>query len=162
MPQLQYAPTPSPSTYHHYSTGVNILAFMDKESDWLLKLQHGFQVQTRLRPGKDISTNYILLRRDGLLVIKPGYCWNGVNKPGMNTANNRLLSLIHDALCQLIREGFLPYRHRKDADLELEKWGLIGGMHPFRVWYYYKGVRLYAWWIRGSRFLRHGKHKQKY
>ncbi|MDH3345874.1 MAG: hypothetical protein OEL75_01675, partial [Kiritimatiellaceae bacterium] len=50
-------------------------------------------------------------------------------------------SLVHDALYQLMREGFLPESCREDADQELHRICREDGMCRFRAWYVLLGVR---------------------
>ena len=76
--------------------------------------------------------------------IKAGYAWDGPSGPSIDTDTFMRGSLIHDALYQLIREGYLPQSFRKAADKQMRRICKEDGMHPFRAWYSYVGVRLFG------------------
>jgi hypothetical protein len=90
--------------------------------------------------GYDISSRYIRLTPDGILVIYSGYCWDGPSGPTIDTKNFMRGSLIHDALYQLIREGKLPKKCRLHADRALQIICLEDGMCGVRAWYVYHSV----------------------
>lgn len=57
--------------------------------------------------GYTVNTQYILLNPYGNLIIRDSYAWDGATKfPDLEVTKRP--SLIHDALCQLVRLGFLP------------------------------------------------------
>ncbi len=69
--------------------------------------------------------NYISLSL-GSLTVREGYAWDGSSIPFKKYVPNRLhdfdkycktASLIHDALCQLMREGMLSKDHKQYADM---------------------------------------------
>ena len=56
--------------------------------------------------GYSIFTDYIILDIQGNLVIKKGYAWDGATLfPDLEVVKRG--SLVHDALCQLLRSGLL-------------------------------------------------------
>ena len=64
----------------------------------------------------DVNETYLELTGTGVLTIRRGYAWDGPSGPTIDTRNAMRGSLVHDALYQLIRLGYLPYRYRSKAD----------------------------------------------
>lgn len=93
-----------------------------------------FFIQTSIN-GFSILTDYINLYRDGTLLIRKGYAWDGASGPAIDTLNFRRGSLVHDALYQLIREDRLPFSYRKRADDELIRICKEDGMLMPRRWW---------------------------
>lgn len=94
--------------------------------------------------GYEITSEYLSLYKNGLLVILKGYCWDGPSGPTVDTKTFMRGSLIHDAIYQLIREGKLPMQVRQIADHELRTVCLQDGMMQFRAWYVYHSVDIAA------------------
>lgn len=110
---------------------------------YLLKREHVEDIE--LKPDKDIVTDFIGLGLNGRLVIKPGYAWDGPSGPTFDTKTFMRGSLVHDALYQLIREGFLDLAtHRPLADAVLKRMCLEDGMASFRAWYVHAFVRRFG------------------
>jgi len=87
---------------------------------------------------------YIGLCRDGLLLIKTGYAWDGCSGPTRDDKTNMRGGLVHDALYQAIRLGYLPGYHRKTADSLLKRICIEDGMWRIRAWWYFEGVDHFA------------------
>ncbi len=76
------------------------------------------------------------------LIIDKGYAWDGPSGLTIDTPNFMQGSLIHDALYQLMRLGFLdPKIWRQPADALLRRICLEDDMSEFRAWYTYHSVR---------------------
>lgn len=88
---------------------------------------------------------YVQLLTGGTLTLRSGYTWDfgtfAVDDPAMTAA-----SLVHDGLYQLIREGHIPKKWRKQADKELREALKRGGVGWFRRRYVYMAVRLAGWY----------------
>ncbi len=109
------------------------------------QLNADYSARLNLKPLKNIKSEYVDLSVDGGLTIKQGYAWDGPSGPTIDTLDFMRGSLVHDALYQLIREGFLtadPYR--KLADEELRRICREDGMPYIRTWWVYQGVRFGA------------------
>jgi hypothetical protein len=79
------------------------------------------------------------------LIVKQGYAWDGPSGPTIDTKNFMRGSLVHDALYQLCREGFLEKNtYRPIADRLLYDLVREDGMNWFRAKYMYWAVRLAA------------------
>ncbi len=91
-----------------------------------------------------VDTKYLKLKK-GVLSMLKGYAWDGPSGPTIDTKSFMRGSLIHDALYQLMREGYIDRKKwRKEADLLLRKICLEDGMSKFRAWYVYHSVRMFA------------------
>lgn len=106
------------------------------------QLAQDYLLQIGIIPEKAASLLFVRLSADGYLTIKEGYAWDGATGlPGTPPCMIRG-SLVHDALYQLIREGFLPVDDRDKADRLLQAIVLEdGGDHAFSE-VVYQAVRL--------------------
>ncbi|MDX8386352.1 MAG: DUF1353 domain-containing protein [Gallionella sp.] len=85
--------------------------------------------------------HYVTLSKEGRIVIKKGYAWDGPSGPTIDTLNFMRGSLVHDALYQFIREQKLvKHIHRDQADKLLQKMCKEDGMSSIRAWLVYHGV----------------------
>lgn len=91
-----------------------------------------------------ITTDYITINNNVMCIYK-GYRWDGPSGPAIDTMTFMRASLIHDALYQLIREGYLGEQNRIFADKLMKTICLEDGMNYFRAWWCYFGVRLRGW-----------------
>ena len=66
--------------------------------------------------GLDTANEFISLAKDGLLIVRAGYCWDGPSGPTIDSASVMRGPLAHDALYQLMREGLIPRKLKKNAD----------------------------------------------
>lgn len=86
---------------------------------WLATL---YARMTRIRPRFDIDTEWIDLTREGLLTIRPGYAWDGPSDPAPDLKCLMRGSLEHDALADLMRQGWLDFEtHFEAVNRELER-----------------------------------------
>lgn len=102
--------------------------------------------------GYNCGNEYLWLLPDGTLVIRLGYRWDGASGPAIDTETFMRGSLVHDALYQLIREGFLPLDDRAWADLELRVICLEDGMWPVRAWWVYHAVDIFGEFFMMNRY----------
>jgi hypothetical protein len=91
-----------------------------------------------------IGTGYAEIWRDGFIRIKEGYEWDGPSGPTIDTDDFMDGALVHDVLYQMIREGHLPMRKRKEADQVLRTLCLVDGMPKWRACYVYYAVRWFG------------------
>ena len=71
-----------------------------------------------------------------------GYAWDGASGPTFDTSNSMRASLVHDILYQAIREGVISKSYRRLADREFRLILKEDGMHFFRRWSWWYGVRI--------------------
>ncbi len=109
------------------------------------QLVQDYRVQIRVLPDADVHTDYIDLDREGQLVIRKGYAWDGPSGPTIDTRNFMRGSLVHDALYQLMRqEEISKDRWRGEADRILRRMCRADGMNAVRAWWVYLGVRKFG------------------
>ena len=100
------------------------------------------------------SHKYITLC-DGELIVRDGYAWDGSSIPlkgvlklfGWDSDKYcKTASLIHDALCQLMREGLLAKTYKAYIDDFYRGMCVQGGMSEFQAKLRYKGLRSAGEW----------------
>lgn len=96
-------------------------------------LHESYSVQTAIRPGAFIFTDFLRLDTDGVLYIKAGYAWDGPSGPAIDTKSAMRGSLVHDAGYALLREGHLPLSFRRVVDEEYRRICLEDGMWSLRA-----------------------------
>lgn len=92
------------------------------------------------RPDKAVRTTFCTLGKKGVLVIKPGYAWDGPSGPTIDTDNFMIGSLIHDVLYELMRNELVPHNRWREADMELDHINKQCGMSWYRRWWVRKGL----------------------
>jgi hypothetical protein len=107
------------------------------------QLQQDLTCSTPIRPPALIHTRFIELTADGQLTLRAGYAWDGPSGPVFHTRSFMRPSLIHDAFCQLIGEGYLSPAHQRAADQLLFTHCRADGMNSLRAAYVYLAVRLF-------------------
>lgn len=90
----------------------------------------------------DIDTSYISLSGVGVLIIRKGYAWDGPSGPTIDTRNAIRGSLVHDALYQLIRLGYLPRNYKDMVDDIFYNMLKEDGMSTIRAWAWRKALKL--------------------
>lgn len=115
------------------------------KSGYKYQLKADYSVKIILLPPAAIYTEYISLEISGEITIKEGYAWDGPSGPTIDTLSFMRGSLVHDALYQLMRDGYLNRgEHRELADKTLRAICKEDGMWSVRAWWVYHGVRLFA------------------
>lgn len=100
------------------------------------------ETQTSFRPKEDIHFEFISLYTNGILVIDKGYAWDGPSGPTFDTKDFMAGSLFHDALYQLIRNGFLDFILWRKADRFLSRVCRRCGMWKLRIKWVMAGLKL--------------------
>ncbi len=96
-------------------------------------------IQTGIK-GISIKTKFLDLDRNGFLLIRPYYAWDGASGPTWDDDTNYFGTLVHDAFYQLFREGLLDREvWRKYVDQLLRKICIANGMWRIRAhtWYWF-------------------------
>lgn len=96
-----------------------------------------------IKPDENISSSgdYVILSKEGGIVIKKGYAWDGPSGPTFDTLNFMRGSLVHDALYQLMRERkLIKAIHRDPADSLLQQMCKNDDMSSIRACWVYQGV----------------------
>ena len=118
--------------------------FYKKRIRYKYFLSRPYSICIRLRPETAIITPHIVLNTDGQLTINKYYAWDGPSGPTFDTSSFMIGSLVHDALYQLMREGFLPQSCRLDADMILRDLCLKSGMCRLRACWVFCAVRMFG------------------
>ena len=111
-----------------------------------------FQLPIGLHPTQAIVTEFIEISVSGLMTINAGYAWDFASVPLTRKLSNwvqgkrsKVPSLVHDALCQLIRNGYLTMPDARElADKHFYKLLLDRGFWRIRAWLWLKAVRVGA------------------
>ena len=100
------------------------------QNGYAYKLVEDYGTTVNVRPPASISTRLIDLSKDGALLIRAGYAWDGAS--GMPDSPDVIRgSLVHDALYQLMREGALdPLLQKSAVDRQLYDHCVEDGMNP--------------------------------
>ncbi len=109
--------------------------------------------QLQIDPPGMISHKYITLDQ-GELTIRKGYCWDGSSVPLKKyfkwiwNADKycKTASLVHDALCQLMREGLLSKSYKAYIDGLYRDMSIQGGMGKRQAKLRYKFLRSAGEW----------------
>ncbi len=120
------------------------LDYIIKDNGYSLLNDHVFDTSFR---GYEYESQLFSINKDGLIIGKENYWWDGASGPAIDTHNAMRGSCLHDILYALIRIGVIPntYFNRRRADLILYKALRKDGMSWFRASYWFMGVRLGGW-----------------
>jgi hypothetical protein len=100
------------------------------------QLHEEYTTKIIIHPDEDLFDHgFITLKKDGTLIIKEGYAWDGPSGPTIDSKNFMRGSLVHDALYQLMRQGQLPEHMRPLADEILDTICKEDGMSAIRRWW---------------------------
>lgn len=108
------------------------------------QLIEDYEVEIRVTPESDVTTQYLDLDTNGKLTIRTGYAWDGPSGPTKDTESFMRGALVHDALYQLMRHQHIERHWRKQADKEMRRICREDGMFGPRRWWTYTAVRLFA------------------
>lgn len=109
------------------------------------QLSEDTEFMTSIKPESNISTEYIILDKEGKLTIRKGYQWDGATGPIADTIETFRASLAHSALYALMRWNILSSRqYRKEADMLFKELCLEDGVSKLRASAYYKALRKFV------------------
>lgn len=108
------------------------------------QLRANYSIPTDILVKSDIDIDYVSLTKSGLLTVKYGYAWDGPSDPAIDTPNFMRGSLGHDALYQLMRDGYLDPSNREKADKLLYQCVREDGMTWVRAQWVYWAVRWFG------------------
>ena len=113
------------------------------KSGYKYKLAKQYSQVIDLIPTNPIDISWVKLDESGKLTIRKDYAWDGPSGPTIDTKNFMRGSLVHDALYQLMREGYLDHStFRQKADDILYSICLEDGMNRVRAMVVYLAVRV--------------------
>jgi hypothetical protein len=115
-----------------------------KHSEYKYMLAEDYKIHINIM-GFSFSNKYFRLYKNGSLVVKKYYCWDGASGPTWDDRSNMRGSLIHDVIYQMIRMHFLHKKYRAYADDLFYKLLREDGMCLIRAKYYWLAVRSVGW-----------------
>jgi len=129
-----------------------ITMFFRKAKHYKYLLKKDFEIECPELPLFEISFNNYVSLNNGILKISKGYAWDGSSIPLKKwfkwiydcDKHCKIASLIHDALCQLIREQSLSMKYKSQVDAIYRKWCILGGMNKRIANFRYKGLRRFG------------------
>jgi hypothetical protein len=120
--------------YHRYRWKI--------KKTYKYELAEDFVIDTRIKPVKSATHDYVELERNGILKISKEYRWDGPSGLTLDTPNFMRASLIHDALYELMKYGYLELHHKSDVDRLFRETCINDGMSALRAWTHYTTVRM--------------------
>ena len=109
------------------------------------KLLHDYTFLTPVT-GYSVSIQDATILSSGKVIAKAGYEWD-FGTGAIDTVAMVVASLEHDVFCDMVNQGKLPKRVRKQADKHFHenlKYWCSSGFERSWSWLRFKGVRLYA------------------
>ncbi len=106
-------------------------------------------------PDEQCHNNYISLDH-GRLILKEGYAWDGSSIPLKKIIRRasfglidfdkycKTASLVHDAFCQLMREGLLDKKYKRYVDSFYKYMCMLGGMGKREAHFRYRCLRKFG------------------
>jgi hypothetical protein len=106
--------------------------------------------------GYEFNNRYMKMLPNGQLFVQAGYAWDGSSIPhkglfrflslGIYKPDKycKVASLIHDALCQAMREGLLPASCKQEADALYRDMCIGGGMSHKQANRRYRALRKFG------------------
>jgi hypothetical protein len=87
--------------------------------------------------GQSIIDDYFQLFPDGTLIVRKGYAWDGASGPTFDTKSSMRASLVHDALCQMMRDGRLSFTFQDQVNELFRQHCIEDGMWEWRaaIWH---------------------------
>lgn len=78
-----------------------------------------YRIQLHFCPKETVISRYYVFTRDGMLLIRRGYRWDGASGPTIDTISTMRASAVHDVIYQMIRQRELSYSYKRAGDCEL-------------------------------------------
>ena len=104
------------------------------------QLAEDFRIKTPII-GESIRHDYFQLYKNGNLLVKKGYAWDGASGPTFDTESSISSSAEHDALCKMLRNLSLDYDKWQDKVNEFFRERCEeNGMNPLRARIWHAGV----------------------
>lgn len=106
------------------------------------QLAEDFRIKTPI-VGESIRHDYFQLSKNGNLLVKKGYAWDGASGPTIDTKDSMEPSLVHDVFCQMMRTELLSFNKWQDTvNSFFREHCKACGMNSFRAWYWYQAVEM--------------------
>lgn len=106
------------------------------------QLAEPLHLQTSFRPERDLVSDFVVLRTDGVLELLKGFAWDGPSGPVIDRESNMIASGGHDGLYRLMRKRLLHYTMWSLADECYGAWLKDGGAWSITIWIAMKGLAI--------------------
>lgn len=124
-----------------------------------MKYMKGFKYQLTepwwerltIYPDDGIDTEFISLSRDGLLILKKGFAWDGPSGPTIDTPDSLVGSGVHDADCRLMSWGLLSRSWKDKADAIARDLWIRSGMPEARANLWFNTLQQFDFYVRQPR-----------
>ncbi len=94
------------------------------------QLAEEYRCNTGILPPEDIDTDFVSLHKNGDIILRVGFAWDGPSGPTIDRKENMRGSAEHDGLYRMIRYGLLPPSFREQADNRIRTCWIEDGMWP--------------------------------
>lgn len=91
-------------------------------------------------PLEDIITDFYEIHKDGTLIGKKGYAYDGPSGPTFDSKCAMRPALGHDIVYQAMREGLIPWSFKSAIDDDFYFWLLEDGMWNWRAVMWHRAV----------------------
>jgi len=122
-----------------------MFAFRIEKAQWRYITASLYRHLTDIYPATSVGNDYVWIGVDGVLHVSKDYAWDGPSGPTIDTPDFMRASLVHDALYQLMSEGYISKKFRKHADQLFFNILREDKMPWFRAAYSWLAVRLFGW-----------------
>lgn len=99
---------------------------------------------TPIKPPREILTTFVCLGKNGHMLIRRHYAWNGASGPTVDSLSSIRASLEHDALYQLMQEGELNRAFKGEVDKYFKSLLIQDGMSSVRASLWDAGLALFG------------------
>lgn len=120
------------------------LKFIKYRGGYKYQLDQNYYDIVSIKPAYAIETDFISLHTNGSLFIRKGYAWDGPSGWTIDTKSSMRASMVHDAMYQLIRMGYLKESDRILADMDFHERCIEDKMFKIRARFWYRALRLGA------------------
>lgn len=108
------------------------------------ELAEDLELNTGIRPRRTIQLGHITLDKNGTLMLRKGYLWDGPSGPTVDTEDSMRGSAGHDALYELIKQGLIAEHWYPQANKDLLRWLKEDGMWWWRRRLWYRAVEVFG------------------
>ncbi|MCP4089610.1 MAG: hypothetical protein GY746_07435 [Gammaproteobacteria bacterium] len=94
--------------------------------------------QTAIKDHK-VDTNFYALKKNGTLIAKSGFAWDGCSG-SVDTDTNKRAGLFHDIGCLMVARNELPLHFMSEINDLFHELLIADGMNSIRAWWHYVAV----------------------
>lgn len=126
-----------------------MFAFRIDKAQWRYTTVEKYFFTVQIAVDGKVGNDFVALQsinsHQSVLCISREYSWDGPSGPTIDTPDFMRASLVHDALYQLMQEGYISKDYRKHADQIFFEILREDKMPWIRAAYSWLAVRLFGW-----------------